>query len=128
MPYFTLGSRFATGALDTTGNNPGNWTVTFDPAAINVNVPQFEIWHIIVKGASSKATFNVFINSNQFSINVYGVANEWDPQTPLVARPGVYIYFYYTTPATDGFQPTITIWLRYDLALTSGLYQIPAEH
>ena len=53
---------------------------------------------------------------------VYGVANEWDPQQPMVCRPGDYISFYYTTPATDGFQPSVTMWLRHDLALDSGLF------
>jgi len=125
MPYFDLGARTASGALDTTGTNPGNWTVTFPPQLINVNVPQAEVYKIIVLGAASGATFNVYRNSNIFSTAIYAVQNEWDPQQVLIVRPGDYLYFYYSSAATDGHQPVITIWLRQELALTSGLFTLP---
>ena len=132
-PYQDLGFRSATGASDTSGNSGqtiGNWTVTFDPHTLNVTPDQgqFEIWHMTVTGASSKATFSVFRNTGCFSRNVYGVANEWDPQQPMVCRPGDYVFFYYSTPATDGFQPSVTVWLRHDRALDSGLFRDPERH
>lgn len=119
MPYRTLGSRQASGAKDTTGNNAGNWTVTFDPNLLNVNVPQFECWKIVVKGAAATATFDVFVNGAQFDISVYAKQNSWDPVQPMILRPGDILYFYYSTVATDGNKPQVTIWLRYDIALIS---------
>lgn len=119
MPYRTLGSRKANGAKDTTGNNPGNWTVAFDPNLLNVNVPQWECWKIVVKGAAATATFDVFINGDQFDISVYAKQNSWDPVQPMILRPGDTVYFYYSTVATDGNKPQVTIWLRYDIALIS---------
>ena len=125
MPYRTLGSRKATGAADTTGTNPGNWTVTFDPGLLNVTIPEFEVYKIIVGGAGPTATFNVFVDAQQWDTAVYAVHNSWDPTQPLLVRSGQYLYFYYSTPSTDGNQPSITVWLRYDVTLTdvfAGLY------
>jgi hypothetical protein len=113
----TLGSRSAAGAADTTGVNPGNWTVTFDSAAINVNVPQAEVYKIVVQGAASGATFNVAVNTAIWDLAVYAVQNSWDPQQPLIIRPGDTVFFYYSSKSTDGHQPSITIWLRYEITL-----------
>lgn len=118
MAYRTLGARQALGAADTTGNNKGNWTVQFDPKLFNVNVPQFECWKIVVKGAAATATFDVFVNNQQFDISVYAKQNSWDPVQPMILRPGDTLYFYYSTASTDGNKPNITVWLRYDPALT----------
>jgi hypothetical protein len=117
VPYVTLGSRSAAGAADTTGVNPGNWTVTFDSAAINVNVPQAEVYKIVVQGAASGATFNVAVNTAIWDLAVYAVQNSWDPQQPLIIRPGDTVFFYYSSKSTDGHQPSITIWLRYEITL-----------
>jgi hypothetical protein len=119
MPYRTLGSRKASGAADTTGQNKGNWTVQFSPKDLNVTVPQFECWKIVVKGAAAAATFDVFINGDQFDISVYAKQNSWDPVQPMILRPGDTLAFYYSTLATDGNKPQVTIWLRYDVALVS---------
>jgi hypothetical protein len=119
MPYRTLGSRQTLGQADTTGNNTGNWTVTFDPNLLNANIPEFECWKIVVKGAAATATFDVFVNGNQWDISVYAKQNSWDPVQPMILRPGDTLYFYYSTASSDGNQPNITIWLRYDVALTS---------
>jgi hypothetical protein len=117
MPYVGLGWRNATGQADTTGVNPGNWTVTFDSAAINVNVPQAEVYKIVVTGAAQGSTFNVAINTALWDLAVYAVQNSWDPQQPLIIRPGDTLYFYYSSHASDGHQPSITIWLRYEITL-----------
>ena len=118
MPYRTLGSRKATGAADTTGKNPGNWTVTFDPGLINITIPEFECYKLIVSGAGPTATFDVFVDAQQWDTAVYAVHNSWDPTQPLLVRSGQYLYFYYSTPATDGNKPVITAWFRYDVTLT----------
>jgi hypothetical protein len=119
MPYKTLGSRSAAGAADTTGNNKGNWTVQFPPSLLNVNVPEFECWKIIVTGGSPSATFNVYINGAIFDTAVYAPNNSWDPTQPMILRPGDTLYFYYSDADSDGYEPSITIWLRYDVALSS---------
>jgi hypothetical protein len=119
MPYRTLGSRAATGAKDTTGRNPGNWTVTFDPNLLNVQVTEFEVYKIVVTGAASSATFNVYVGQQLWDTSVYATNNSWDPQQPLIVRFGDTIYFFYSSASTDGNMPSITIWLRYDVALTS---------
>jgi hypothetical protein len=118
MAYITLGARSASGTADTTGNNKGNWTVVFDGNLINVNQPFFELYKLVVKGAASSATFDVYINTYQWDTAVYAVHNSWDPQQPLLLRPGDTIYFYYSSAASDGNKPSITAWFRYDPVFT----------
>ena len=118
MPYKTLGSRSAQGQLDNTGQNPGNWTVTFPPNLINVTVfTDFEVWKIVVTNGAPGATLEVFVNNYLWDTAVYATQNSWDPQQPLILRPGDTLYFYYSDPATDGFQPTVWIWLRHEVTL-----------
>lgn len=116
--YVPLGSRVVTGIPDQTGNNQGNWTVEFDPPTLNVNVPYFEVCHIVVNGAAG-ASFDVFIDINQWDTNQNGFKNSWDPAVPLPLRPGNYLYFYYSDPVSDGTPPQVTVWLRYDQDVTA---------
>jgi hypothetical protein len=113
----SLGARGPVkGATDNSGHNPGNWTIAFTPAQLNVNVPQFEVYKMIVAGATN-TTFNVFVDFYQWDTGVYGQQNAWDPQQPLILQPGQTLYFCYSDPVTDNAPPTATIWLRYDATL-----------
>ena len=118
MTYVGLGARTVKGIADPTGRNPGNWTVTFDPPTINVNVAHFELYKLVVTGSAATATFNVYVNVNQWDTAVYAVNNSWDPQQVLLLNPGDTVYFFYSTPSSDGHQPVVTAWFRYDPALT----------
>lgn len=119
MPYRTLGWRTAKGAADTTGFNPGNWTVTFDPAALNVQVTEFEVYRIVITGAAAAATFDVYIDTGHFDTNVYAAQNSWEPsQGLLILRAGQTLYLYYSSASSDGNQPKVTVWLRQEVALT----------
>jgi hypothetical protein len=118
MAYSTLGSRSAQGAADTTGQNLGNWTVQFTPNQINVQLTEFEVYKIVVTGAAPSATFNVYADAQQWDTAVYATNNSWDPVQPLILRFGQTLYFYYSSPASDGHKPQITIWLRQNLELT----------
>ena len=118
MTYIGLGARTVNGAADTTGVNPGNWTIQFTPQVNNVNVPAFELYKLVVKGAAQTATFDVYVNTNQWDTAVYATHNSWDPQQPLLLNPGDTVYFYYSSASSDGNKPQITAWFRYDPALT----------
>lgn len=117
MPYRTLGARSLKGAADTTGFNTGKWTVQFTPADINIQVTEFEVYKIIVTGGAATATFNVYVDNQQWDTAVYAPNNSWDPVQPMIVRFGQTIYFYYSSASSDGHQPVVTIWLRYDLSL-----------
>lgn len=120
MPYRTLGARAAKGASDTTGFNPGNWTVQFTPQIINVStqIPEFEVYKIILKGAATSASFDLYIDTNLWDTNVYAAQNSWEPASGLlILRAGQYLNFYYNSLATDGHQPQVTIWLRHEISL-----------
>lgn len=117
MSYITLGSRTLKGVADNTQRNTGNWTVSFTPDIINVNVPYFEIYKIIVTGAAGSA-FTVYVDQNQWDTSIFGQSNSWDPSQPLQLIPGNTVYFFYNDPVTDATPPTITVWLRYDTGIT----------
>jgi hypothetical protein len=119
MTLVTLGSRSAIGAKDTTSKNPGNWTIAFTPDIININVPQFDVYKMIVKGAAN-TTFNVYVDNFLWDVGIYGTLNSWDPQQPLILRPGESLFFAYSDPITDNTPPSATIWMRYDTAFVSG--------
>jgi glycerol kinase len=118
MPYEPLGWRTQQGALDTTGNNPSRWTVAFTSDIINVNVAIAEVYKIVATGAAAGATFNVYLNNAAWDVAVYATQNAWDPQQPLSLRAGDAVYFYYSSLATDGHQPTVTLWLRWETGLS----------
>ena len=118
MPYRTLGARSAAGAADTTGQNPGNWTVSFDTNQLNIQVTEFEVYKIVVTGAAPSATFNVYADAQQWDTAVYATNNSWDPVQPLILRFGQTLYFYYSSAAIDGRRPLVTVWLRHEVSLT----------
>jgi hypothetical protein len=125
VSYIGLGSRVASQqnglvAADNTGNNPGNWTVTFSPKDINVNVPYFEIHKIVIDGLIG-SSFTVYIDQNLWDHVAQGWQNSWDPKNPMLLIPGRYLYFYWSDPATDGHPPTVTLWLRYDPGIPSNM-------
>lgn len=120
MTLVTLGSRGpVTGAADTTTLNPGNWTIAFTPQILNVNVPQFEVYKMIVSGAQN-TTFDVYVDLHQWDVGIYGTLNSWDPEQPLVMRPGETLYFMYSDADTDDTPPVATIWLRYNTDFLKG--------
>ena|SRR5690242_11571026 len=113
MAYEELGTRKGVGEKDTTGNNKGNWTVTFDPSDLTTNVAYFEIYHIVISGAAN-STMTWFVDNKQWEVTVAGDVNSWDPNQPLLMVPGQSLYFYWSDPVTDNTPPTVTLWLRYD--------------
>lgn len=118
MPdYRGLGSRGpVTGTADTTGMNAGKWTVAFTPDILAVNVPQFEVYKIVVNGAPG-TLFSVFIEVKQWDSAIYGFQNAWDPVQPMLLNPGQSVYFLYSDVIEDNIPPVVTMWLRYDVAL-----------
>lgn len=121
MPYRTLGWRSAKGAKDSTGFNTGNWTVAFTPAvlAVSTQIPEFEIYKLILKGAAQTATFDVYIDAGHWDTNVYAAQNSWEPAGGnLIMNAGQTLYLYYSTVSTDGNQPVVTAWLRHEVSLT----------
>lgn len=108
------------GDTDTTGLNPGNWTIAFTPAILNFTLPEVLIYKIQCAGALG-ATFNVFVDSDQWDSNVFGTQNSWhdDGGDELVVRTGQTLYLLYSNPTSDNTPPMATCFLRYDISLAS---------
>lgn len=120
MSYVTLGSRTATGAIDQSGHNPGNWTVAFTPDVLNVNVNPFEIYKISVNGAPG-SSFSIWVDTFCFEAGIYGFFNTNDLSNLIPLIPGQSLYLCYSDAATDGNPPTATVWMRYETTTTVNL-------
>jgi hypothetical protein len=118
MSYLTLGARTAKGTADTTGKNTGNWTVQFTPRDLAITETEFEVYKIIITGGASSASFDVYIDNQQWDTAIYPAGNSWDPQQPLIVRYGQTLYFFLNSASSDGHKPVVTIWLRYQPELS----------
>jgi hypothetical protein len=117
VSYVPLGARSSTGVQDATGNNTGNYTVSFAPADLDINVPYFEVYKIVIHG-QIWSNFTVWVDSKQFDVSQQGYSNAWEPEGgTLQLNPGNTLYFYWSTPVSTLVAPTVTIWLRYDNSL-----------
>ena len=104
-----LGPAMATGALDKTGFNPGNWTVVFDPPTIGISAATFECYHIVITGPAG-SSFSIYIGP-QFWDNVQrGDTNSWDPNQAMKLQSGQTVYFYWNTGAAPA--PQVTMWFQ----------------
>lgn len=118
MSYKTLGPRGPiTGVADPTGNNPGNWTIVFNPVILNFNIPEVFIYKVTVAGALG-SSFDLYIENQKHASNIFGNQNDYnDDSDTLVIRPGETLYLYYSNSASDSVPPIATVFLRYDLNL-----------
>src|SRR5271167_1407692 len=119
--YGYLGRRGPlTGLPDTTGLNPGNWTLAFTPAILNFTLTEILVYKIRVQGAPA-SSFNVYIDSDQWDVNIYGSQNSWedDGGDTLLVRNGQTLYLMFSDPVTDNTPPIGTLFIRYDASLTA---------
>ncbi len=117
MPsYVGLGQRTAIGVTDTTGNNPGNWTVTFQPSDMASNLAVVEVYKIVLSGPKG-SIFEWFIDVQQWDVAQRGDFNSWDPVQPLQVSAGQSMFFYWLIASTQRPAPQVTLWLRYDADL-----------
>jgi len=119
--YIPLGARYAQAFADTGTQNNGNWTVSFDPSVLTNLLPQSQVYHIVVQGATVGTTAKVFIDNFQWDVVPECSINSWDPNEPLPLKPGQTLYFYFSSLDTDGKKPNVTIWLRYDRDVPANL-------
>jgi hypothetical protein len=117
--YVTLGARPVQAAADNTQRNAGNYTNYFSGAELSVNVPYFEIYHILFTGARVLDNVTIWIGSAQWSFASAGPGGgaEWDPVSPMLLRPGDEVYFFWNTPDTVATGPLVTCWLRFDVSI-----------
>lgn len=121
MSYVNLGSRIVIATADTTGLNTGNYTNAFSPAVINVNVPYFEIYHMVVTGAITTPQATIYINNKTYGFCYPNIGSEWNPAQPILLNPSDEIDFCWNLAAGGTGAPTVSIYLRYDPTLNGGM-------
>lgn len=104
-----LGPATATGTLDKTGLNTGNYTVVFDPPTLDISAPLFECYHMVINGPPG-SSFTIYIGSFQYDNVELGDVNSWDPNQTMKLQQGQTIYFFWNTGT--GTVPTVTMWLQ----------------
>lgn len=112
-----LGHRIATAVADTTGNNTGQWTVAFDPAAMSIHWTMYEVYKIVINinQSAGVVSFTVFIGQAQYEGFQSSTIATWSDVQPMPVDSGETLYFYFNEPSSDGTPPTVTIWIQVDL-------------
>lgn len=123
MPaYRELGRSFLFTAIpDSTGRNPGNWTITADLQAINARVAQAEMHQANIDGPVG-STMSLFRGTRCWNRAVQGWSNTYDPVNPLYVHPGDTLFLYWAAPVSFLPVPTATLWFRYDTELPENKY------
>lgn len=111
-----IGPRHLTAVIDSTGNNAGNWTISFDPATMAMHWSMYEVYKIVVNVNQSAGVvpFTVYIGQRQYEAFQTSVVASWSDTVPMIVDGGETLYFYFTEPATDGTPPSVTIWCQVD--------------
>jgi hypothetical protein len=100
------------GVLDTTGNNKGNYTVTFDQTVLSMNVSLFECYHIVIDGPVG-SSFDIYIGANWYDSVLVGWKNSWDPSQTMKLQLGQNIYFYWNVgPDQSAVPPNVTMYFQ----------------
>jgi hypothetical protein len=106
-------------SADQTNLNPGNLTTAFTPAVININVPYFEIYKMMVENVPTGFAASVVINAKLFSFTLPLTGSEWDPSQPMLLNPSDELDLLWTIPVSNGMVPICTAWFRFDPAITA---------
>jgi hypothetical protein len=106
-----LGNAYAEAVPDTTGRNPGNYTVTFDNSVLSMNLPTFECYHIAIDGPIG-SSFQIYIGNNFYDNVAVGWKNSWDPSQTMKLELGQVIYFFWNVGAGQTPVPTVTMYFQ----------------
>lgn len=100
------------GVLDTTGNNKGNYTVTFDQTVLSMNAPLFECYRIVIDGPVG-SSFDIYVGANWYDSVDRGWRNSWDPSQTMKLQLNQTIYFYWNVgPSQSSTIPTVTMYFQ----------------
>lgn len=111
-----MGSRRVVAAPDTTGNNAGNWTVSFDPATMALHWTQYEVYKMVVSlnSAAGVVAWTVYIGINAYEGFQASTIATWSDPQPMIVQSGESIYFYFNELSSDNTPPVVTIWIQVD--------------
>lgn len=104
---------------DQSGFNTGNWTTSFNSSVLQgLNVPVFELYHMVVQsapaGASAVLGFSPGLSWG-FTAPGVGQGSEYHLSgSGWILRPSTEFYLFWTAAAT-GVPPLVTAWFRFDI-------------
>jgi len=117
--YIGLNSVSVTATLDTTGLNPGNYTNAFTTGVLNINVPYFECYHMVITNAPSGQSATIYVGSRQWGFTMpASQGSEWAPPNGLLLNPSQEISVCWNfNPTLIPTPPIVTCWFRYDTSI-----------
>lgn len=116
MAYVPLGYRTVKAAVDTTGQNPGNYTATFDAKVLGIQNPYFEMYKLFLTApvlAGGSTQVDVGLNLGYWDTTLIGQRNAWDANQALLMTPGDTLYVYFNVPTSNTTVPVVYAWFRY---------------
>lgn len=106
-----LGNAMVEGKLDTTGRNPGKYTVTFDNTALSMTTELFECYRIVIDGPVG-SSFQIYIGNNFYDSVSQGWQNSWDPSQTMKLEAGQVIYFFWSAAPPLTPVPMVTMYFQ----------------
>lgn len=91
--------------------NAGMWTATFSSADIGISLPEFECYHIVIKGGPPGSTFDVYVGNRLYDSVTPGDTNSWDPNNPMKLQAGDSVYFYWNS-STPNITPMVAMYFQ----------------
>lgn len=78
-----LGSTFKQAKL-----SGGLWVCTFHAADLNITLPDYECYRIVISNGPPGSMFNIYLNNQLWDAVFPGDNNSWDPNNPLPLEAG----------------------------------------
>lgn len=91
--------------------NAGNWVATFVPSDIDVSLPTFECYRIVIEGGPLGSTFKVYIGNRVYDTVFPGWDTSWDPNNPMKLNNGDTISFQWNSGLATA-QPVVWLYFQ----------------
>jgi len=118
MPITDFGTPGkVTAAADTTGQNTGNLTISFDPTKLGVHLSQFIVYHMVLENLTIGAQAKIQLNANTYGYfgPATGAGREWFGA--LYMKSSDVLNFYWNLVSSTTPVPALTCYLIYDTDL-----------
>ena len=106
-----LGPAYAEAALDTTGNNPDNYTAVVDGRVLGMTAERYECYHIVIDGPVG-SSFKIYVGNQLYDNVAQGWRNSWDPAQTMKLQLGQVIYFYWNVGPSLTPVPSVTMYFQ----------------
>lgn len=91
--------------------NAGLWSAVFTPSDIDVALPTFECYRIVIANGPPGSTFQIFVGNRRYDSVFPGDTNSWDPNNPMKLNNGDTVAFYWNSNLASA-QPEVWLYFQ----------------